>query len=286
MENNEQSQVLTRAEKRARRKEARQQARQHDKNSKVAQVAGAVIILFAAIVGWQAFNKNDASSLRIVTPEPSTIGENENVKGNENSDVVLVEYSDFQCPACANYYPIVKQLMSEYSEKIALVYRHFPLYSIHPNAEEAAWAAEAASKQGKFWEMHDMLFEKQSQWSSERNVKQIFGDYAESLGLNREQWEADYESNEVRDKVSADVVSGNKANVNSTPSFFINGTKMTQPKNLDDFRRIIEMELSIAENKAAENTVSTTESNDGNVSVTIDGQGEGLKVESVTTTNE
>src|SRR4051812_30166051 len=85
------------------------------------------------------------------------------VKGNASSTVVLMEYSDFQCPACRAYLPLVRQVVQEYSSKIAFVYRDFPLTSIHFNAELAARAAEAARKQGKFWEMHDLLFEKQAE---------------------------------------------------------------------------------------------------------------------------
>ena len=86
-------------------------------------------------------------------------------KGTNAAPNLLVEYSDFQCPACGIYYPIVKQLAEEENERVKVVYRHFPLRSIHPNAELAAKASEAAGKQNKFWEFHDMLFERQSRWS-------------------------------------------------------------------------------------------------------------------------
>lgn len=93
---------------------------------------------------------------------------NDNVKGSREAKAVLIEYSDFQCPACQVYYPVVKQLTEELGNEILVVYRHFPLTTIHPNALPAAKAAEAAGKQGKFWEMHDMLFDKQSEWSALR----------------------------------------------------------------------------------------------------------------------
>lgn len=277
MENNEtQEVVLTRREKRERKRQARTAAMQRESSGRAAQVIGAVLVIGALVVGWQAFNKNDSTSS--VAPSVSEVSAFDQVKGNPNAGVLLTEYSDFQCPACASFYPVAKQLVEEYGDKLGFVYRHYPLFSIHPNAEEAAWAAEAAGKQGKFWEMHDMLFDRQQQWANERGVEKVFGDYAESLGLNREQWLTDYKSDVVRDKVAADVASGNREKVNSTPTFFVNGTKMSAPSSLDDFRRMIEMELSIADSKTeATDTVDT-----GDVSIEVEGDGAGIQVQNVT----
>jgi protein-disulfide isomerase len=83
----------------------------------------------------------------------------------------LIEYSDFQCPACGFYFPLLKKLEEEFGENIAIVYRHFPLSSVHPNAKFAAYAAEAAGKQGKFWEMHDLIFTNQSEWSDKKKCR-------------------------------------------------------------------------------------------------------------------
>lgn len=99
------------------------------------------------------------------TKIPNVISPDDWVQGDRNSKVVLIEYSDFQCPACAAYFPIIKQLNEEFDGKIAFVYRHYPLVNIHPYAEPMARAAEAAGKQGKFWEMYDMIFSKQAEWS-------------------------------------------------------------------------------------------------------------------------
>lgn len=96
---------------------------------------------------------------------PNTITADDWVKGKKDSKVVLVEYSDFQCPACAAYFPMVEQVMDEYKDKVAFVYRHFPLISIHPYAEPMARASEAAGKQGKFWEMYQLIFKNQTAWS-------------------------------------------------------------------------------------------------------------------------
>lgn len=275
MENNEQP-ILTRAEKRARKRAAKAEAAKSQKNNSIAQVVGAVLLVAALIVGWQAISKNGSSD----TYSPPAVGEitdKDYIKGNIAANVVLTEYSDFQCPACAGYAPILRQVADEYGDRIAFVYRHYPLFSIHPNAEEAAWAAEAAGKQGQFWEMHDLLFERQQQWSSERRIKSTLFDYAESLGLEMTQFESDYESDDVRDKVAADVVSGNRERVSGTPTFFINGSKMTSARSIDDFRRIIDMELEVSNHNNSGVQVS-----DDDISVEVEDNNL-IQIESVTT---
>ena len=281
MENNETQGVgLSRREKRERKRQARMAAMQRESSGRVAQMIGAVLVVGALVIGWQAINKNNSTTT--IAPSVSEVSVFDQVKGNPNAGVLLTEYSDFQCPACASFYPVAKQLVEEYGDRLGFVYRHYPLFSIHPNAEEAAWAAEAAGKQGKFWEMHDLLFDRQQQWANERGVEDVFADYAETLGLNREQWLNDYKSDVVRDKVEADVKSGNQEKVNSTPTFFVNGTKMSSPNSLEDFRRMIEMELSIAEGSTG--TTDTTETIDaGDVSIEVEGQGSGIQVQNVTT---
>jgi formate-nitrite transporter family protein len=134
---------------------------------------------------------------------------------------------------------MVKQLAEEVGDDVTIVYRHFPLTSIHPNAEPAARAAEAAALQGKFWDMHDMLFEKQRFWSEERDPKQLFVRYASDLGLNTEQFESDISTGAVRDKVDNDRRSGARAAVNGTPTFFLNGQRLDNPRSYDELRTAI-----------------------------------------------
>lgn len=171
------------------------------------------------------------------------ISETDRFKGNKESKVVLIEYSDFQCPACGYYYPLVKQLGEEYKDKIVIGYRHFPLPQ-HKNAKPAAYAAEAAAKQGKFWEMHDMIFDNQKKWSEEKDAKEIFTEYAKSLNLNMDQFKTDSESEEVKNKVDKDYQSGVRSKVDSTPSFFLNGQKIQNPQNYDGFKDIINKAIS------------------------------------------
>src|SRR3989338_2093696 len=147
-------------------------------------IIGIVFATFA-ILGVGIFFVSRDSSYKnptsVNSQELLKIIENDWVKGNKEAKVTLIEYSDFQCPACGAYYPVVKQLNEEVGDKIVIAYRNFPLRQVHQNAQIAAQAAEAAGKQGKFWEIHDMLFENQKEWSSYVNAKEIFIKYAQSL---------------------------------------------------------------------------------------------------------
>lgn len=159
------------------------------------------------------------------------------VTGNKEAKTVLIEYSDFQCPACRAYYPLVKKLIADHGDSFQFVYRHFPL-SQHANAKPAAYAAEAAGKQGKFWEMEDMIFVNQTAWSNSKNASNIFLEYARSLELNIDQFKKDRDSSETKNKVNEDYQSGIKARVNATPTFYLNG-KRIQPSNYDEFSNFI-----------------------------------------------
>ncbi|PIQ77834.1 protein-disulfide isomerase [Candidatus Peregrinibacteria bacterium CG11_big_fil_rev_8_21_14_0_20_46_8] len=201
-------------------------------------VVGVVVVGLAKLLG-PAFTQ---------TPLPDdfevgTVLADDWVKGNRNAEVVLIEYADFQCPACASYFPIVQRLNAELGDKIAFVFRHFPLRSIHPNAEPSARAAEAAGRQGKFFEMHDMIFAKQHEWSRLPRAAGTFEDYAEELGLDMDQYEKDVNSQEVINRVNRDVLGGRAAGVNGTPTFFLNGQQITNPRSYDEFKALIESAL-------------------------------------------
>ncbi len=168
----------------------------------------------------------------------SNISATDNAKGNPEAKVTLVEYSDFQCPACASYHPIVEQLMTEIGTQINFVYRHFPLPQ-HDQAEAAAYAAEAAGKQDKFWEMYNLLFQKQTQWADKPGAEKTFESYAVTLGLDIAQYQKDFSSSEVKDKVESDRTDGLKNGLNSTPSFFLNGQQIANPRGYDEFKNLI-----------------------------------------------
>jgi protein-disulfide isomerase len=177
--------------------------------------------------------------------------QNDWFKGNREASVKLIEYSDLQCPACLYYYPFVKRLAEEYKDDLAVIYRHFPLKQ-HKNGEKAAFAAEAAGRQGKFWEMHDLLFENQSSWGPLGDTSEEFEKYAQKTGLNIDQYKSDFDSDVVEDAVAEDIASGNAAAVNATPTFFINGNKIKNPQNYEDFKQIIENALQEAKRNASE----------------------------------
>lgn len=141
-------------------------------------------------------------------------------------EIVVVEFSDFQCPACLSIQAPLKEMLSQYDGEVKLVYRHFPLVSIHPNATIAAWASEAADLQGKFFEMHDILFERQSEWAKETDPTSMFEKYALELELDGEKFMSDLKSQEVKDRVSEDILASSRYRLSGTPSFFVNGIKV------------------------------------------------------------
>lgn len=163
----------------------------------------------------------------------------DHTKGGTLATNTLVEYSDFQCPACGAYFPIVKKLGDTYGGRLQIVYRYYPLTALHLNAQMSAQAAEAAGVQGKFWEYHDLLFTKQSEWNQLSDPKNTFADYANTLGLNKEKFLTDIVSSGVIKRVQRDLDSGNRANVNATPTFYLNGKKLTNLQTYADLENDI-----------------------------------------------
>ncbi|GGG64194.1 DsbA family protein [Epilithonimonas arachidiradicis] len=144
----------------------------------------------------------------------------DHAQGNDNADLVIVEYGDYQCPYCGAAYPVLKELMKEFGSQVKFVFRNFPLSEMHQYARPAAIAAEAANLQGKFWEMHDAIYENQG------SLNEIFlFELAEKIGLNVSQFKTDIQKAELEDKVDSDFESGIMSGVNGTPSFFVNGNK-------------------------------------------------------------
>ncbi len=163
------------------------------------------------------------------------VGERDHIQGPEDAPVTLVEYGDYECPYCGEAYPIVKELQSRPGNQMRFVFRNFPLSEAHPHAERAAEAAEAAAVQGKFWEMHDYLFEHQDALEDSDLVQ-----YAEALGLDRSKFEHDIGSKAVKDRVHADFRGGLRSGVNGTPTFYINGMRHNGSFDLDSLLTAIE----------------------------------------------
>ena len=159
----------------------------------------------------------------------SLIRENNHMTGSKDAKVNIVEFADYQCPACAAANPILKRIVEEYKDNsnVNLVFKNFPLDSIHPNARIAAEAAEAAGEQGKYWEMNTLIYTNQSQWSENPIPLDIFVGYAKEAGVaNIEQFRESVQIRKFDAVISADLADGQSLNVNSTPTIFINGEKM------------------------------------------------------------
>jgi protein-disulfide isomerase len=172
-------------------------------------------------------------------------------KGAEQPVILIEEYGDFQCPACAAYVELVKTVVDEFGDSVRVQYKHFPLTQIHPHAFTAAQVAEAAGIQGKFWEMHDVLFENQEEWSrmTRTGAKKKFLEYAESLGLDTTQLERQMLDPQIREKIFSDQASGTKIRVGGTPSFTMNGDLVETPRNIDEFRALITTRLGVKESE-------------------------------------
>lgn len=149
----------------------------------------------------------------------------DHIKGNIDAVVTLTEYSDFQCPACAAFQPAVKQALEDHPDNLRLEYKHFPL-PIHPLAESAARAAEAAGQQDAFFAYHDLLFENQTTWSNTANPTTLFYKYANDLGLDMDQFKRHYNSSILRDRVRSHGSEAVSLGLTGTPTFFLNGERM------------------------------------------------------------
>lgn len=162
------------------------------------------------------------------------------VQGPETAPITLVEYLDFECPSCKVYHSVVKQLKEEYKDNVRLVIRHFPLPN-HKNSMASARSVEAAGYQGKFWEMYDLLFENQSSWGGkDAPDPSTFESYAKQIGLDMEKYKKDVASNEVSDRINRDKNEALSLKIPGTPTFFINGERIPNPRGYDDFKSLID----------------------------------------------
>ena len=174
-----------------------------------------------------------AGFLFLTKPAEEALGTPSNhIYSTGSSGVVLMEYGDFQCPGCAAFYPTIKQVKETYKASVTFQFRNLPLESLHKNARAGARAAEAAHIQGKFWEMHDMLFENQNAWKDTNDPLNLFTGYATDLGLNADKFTEDYKSTAVNNIINADIEEFNKTGEEkSTPSFFLDGKHIEEPVN-------------------------------------------------------
>jgi protein-disulfide isomerase len=182
-------------------------------------------------------------AMKTETNTPATeisISDTDHIRGALDGKVTLVEFGDFQCPACGAYEPLIRKVTEDNANVLKVVFRHFPLTQIHKNALIAAKASEAAGIQGKFWEMHDILYEKQAEWSEGINARDFILIYATTIGLDTKKFTEDLNNKSIEDKILAEYKEGVKLGVQGTPTFFLNGKKIANPGTLEEFNKLIQ----------------------------------------------
>jgi len=200
-----------------------------------------ILTTIAVIAGAIFLSKGSEPKEEVQIDQDELFATTRHTTGDPSAPVQVVEFGDFECPACAQAFPIIKKVLVENGDKIYYGFKHYPL-SIHKHAKIAAQAAEAASVQDKFWEMHDILFERQNQWAGESNPEELFITYAEELELDIDKFKDDI--NRLDNEVEQDFADGNRLEVSSTPTFFINGTKYSGVVSEAQFQQIIQQPIS------------------------------------------
>lgn len=163
------------------------------------------------------------------------VGTRDHARGPKEAPVTLVKYGDYECPYCGEAHPVLKELQERVGEQVRFVFRHFPLDSAHPRARRAAQAAEAAASQGRFWEMHDLLYERQGELGEEDLMR-----YAAELGLDLGRFEEDLANDHHAWRIEEDRLGGGRAGVRGTPTLFVNGVRYTGPIALEALMEAVE----------------------------------------------
>lgn len=195
--------------------------------------ASACIVLLAGLIYISSKDKVDVTNVNtgnILSASKQSGNIADHVFGKQDSKVIFIEYGDFQCPGCGSAYPTVKSVTEKYKGQVSFVFRNFPLTNLHPNAKAAAAAAEAAGLQGKYWEMHDALYENQASWENlQANQRtDFFASYAKNFGLDVTKFKADMASTKITQKINFDIALGKKDDVNATPTMLLNGKPVDQ----------------------------------------------------------
>ena len=195
---------------------------------------GITIVTIGILIGGVMFlsNSNPKTTATGAIDKKILIS-GKNTIGLPSAKVTVVEFADFQCPACGAFYPDMKKITSDYNGKIYYTYRHFPL-PLHKNAMKAAQAAQAGAVENKFWKMHDKLFETQSEWSEVDDPTALFVSYAKSSGIDEVKFKKALDENIYVSTIQKDIEDGNIAGVNSTPTVFVNGRKVEGANSIAD----------------------------------------------------
>lgn len=191
-----------------------------------------ILVVGVAVIFSSSSTANDPA--QTVEDMQLLVGENPHVKGKADAAITITEFSDFQCPACKAAQPAVTEVLARFPDQVKVVYRHFPLTTIHIHAQMAAQASEVAAGYGKFWEYHDLLFAGQEEWSemSPEKAKEQFVKYATDLGIDSAEFQEKIQSSEIKAQVAADAGAAEQLKLNSTPTVFVNNTRVTAPHQL------------------------------------------------------
>ena len=186
------------------------------------------VVLIAAIAGGFILLRSSQRSRNQAQPTPDPAlevhgAEPPHIRGNPSAPVTIEEFGDFQCPSCGFYHPELKKIEAEYGDRLRVIFREMPLLPTHEHALLAAQAAEASGLQGKFWEMHDKLYDNQKAWAEAKDLVPIFVDYAKQIGLDTDRFMKDLNGEQVAQRIFQDGKRAHALNVGSTPSFFVNG---------------------------------------------------------------
>ncbi len=211
----------------------------------------ALVLLSAILLGWMLIRSQgpgaapeapSESSGPVVTPGAQP----PHVRGDANAPVTLEEYGDFQCPPCGLLYPELKKIESEFGSRLRVIFRERPLMPMHANALNAARAAEAAGLQGRFWEMHDKLYENQKAWSDLADARSVFTDYARSLGLDVDRFTSDFDGPAVETRIFLDGTRAHALGIEGTPTLYINNRPAPFPAfmTVDGLRPLINNALN------------------------------------------
>ena len=193
----------------------------------VAIVAAAAISGGAILYQTQRPHLLSIPQDKAISGKPDT--EKMHIRGEPDAPVTIEEFGDFECPPCGSMSPYLDQLINEFKPRVRLVFRNFPLPA-HKHAREAAYAAEAAGLRGKFWEMHDVLYQEQSTWSKAEDPRELFEAYAGTIGLNVPEFKKDMENEKLKERVEADHSRGKSLGIKSTPAVFINNRELAPDK--------------------------------------------------------
>ncbi|MEX2604137.1 MAG: thioredoxin domain-containing protein [Gracilimonas sp.] len=195
------------------------------------------MVLIVLLIVWQVGNTEPQVQESRGQSSVFEVTENDWKKGNPEADIVVIKYSDFQCPACYSYAAMDHQLSQELGDKVLFVYRHFPLQSFQ-YSRMAARYAEAAGRQGKFWEMHDLIYNNQQNWRS-GNAILVFRQLAELLDLDMQQMDKDILDPKIESRINMHYGQGQQIGVRGVPAIFINGKQFPYTQSIDEYRNQI-----------------------------------------------